>query len=168
MSTSLADLKQQLSAKSWTVKLRCTYLHYVNVKKRFILAEKTCQWQIHFESTADLLDLFASSGHTNYATSACLYFQHVNLLQESQSWFYQQFLDGNHAVTRNNQYWSGLWSDLVIEQTLMSSIKSWGGLTRGWGIGESIQHMWVLSLKRCAAIHQAMRQLSDITHKSSK
>ena len=84
LSTSLADLKQQLSAKSQTAKLWCTYLHYINVVKRFVLAERTCNWQIHLESAADMLNLFASSGHINYAKSARLYIQRMNLLQESQ------------------------------------------------------------------------------------
>ena len=35
-------------------------------------------------------------------------------------------------------------------------------------MSESVQHMQVLSLNHCAAIHQAMTQLSGITHKSSE
>ena len=42
LSTSFADLKQQLSANSRTVKLWCTYLNYINLVKRFILAERIC------------------------------------------------------------------------------------------------------------------------------
>ena len=42
LSTSLADLKQQLSANSRAAKLWCTYLNYINLVKRFILAERIC------------------------------------------------------------------------------------------------------------------------------
>ena len=72
LSTSLADLKQQLSAKSRTAKLWCTYLNYINVVKRLIFVERTFNWQLDLESTADMLNLFASSDHINYAKSAPL------------------------------------------------------------------------------------------------
>lgn len=45
---------------------------------------------------------------------------------------------GFHAIRRNNRYWAGLWTDLIIEQVMMCSIKSRGGLTRGRGITESV------------------------------
>ena len=36
-----------------------------------------------------------------------------------------------------DRFWSGLSTDLTIEQILMRSVKSCGGLTRGRGMGES-------------------------------
>jgi len=52
-------------------------------------------------------------------------------LEEKHPDVYRKFLDGFHVVRRCNQCWAGLSSDLVIEQTLMRSLKSTGGLTRG-------------------------------------
>ena len=168
LSSSLEDLRQRLSTKSRTAKLWFTYLDYINITKRFIFAERTCNWLMHIEYTTEMLNLFASSGHINYAKSARLYIQQMHSLKETQPWLYKQFLDCNHAVRRSDQYWSGLWSDLVIEQTLMRSIKSRGDLTRGRGMDESVRHMWVLSLNHCAAIHGAMMQLSGLSLKSSE
>ena len=51
-------------------------------------------------------------------------------------WVNEKFIGGFHAVRRSD--WSGLWSDLVIEQTLMRSIKRNGGLTMGRGVTESV------------------------------
>ena len=89
-------------------------------------------------------------------------------LQEDHPWLFEQFTKGEHAVKRSNNSWVGLWSDLVIEQTLMRSVKSSGGLTRGRGINESVQHMWVLILNYSASMHDAMTKLAGIVTKSSE
>ncbi len=46
------------------------------------------------------------------------------------------FLNGYHVIRRSDRYWAGLSTDLVIEQVLMRSIKTVGGLTRGRGMTE--------------------------------
>ena len=55
-------------------------------------------------------------------------------------------MEGKHAVRRTDRYWSGLSTDLVIEQVLMRSVKSTGGLTRGRGMGEAQREQWLLSM----------------------
>lgn len=61
-----------------------------------------------------------------------------------------------------------MWSDLIIEQTLMRSIKSRGGLTRGRGMKESTRNLWVLSINHTAAVHEAMNHFSHSTIKTSE
>ena len=51
------------------------------------------------------------------------------------------------------------WSDLIIEQVMMRSIKSRGGLTRGRGFTESTRHQWV----HTAVIHEAMTSTTKST-----
>ena len=87
-------------------------------------------------------------------------------LCEEFPWLYQEFQDGFHAVRRSNRHWSGLWSDLTIEQTLMRSIKTRGGLTRGRGMSESVRHMWTLTLHTCASVHDSMMDLTGLMIKS--
>jgi len=56
-------------------------------------------------------------------------------LPKTHPWLHVQFEQhGFHTVRRSDRYWSGLWTDLVIEQVLMRSPKSRGGLTRGRGM----------------------------------
>ena len=61
-----------------------------------------------------------------------------------------------------------MWSDLVIEQTLMRSIKPHGGLARGLGFPGSVPHLWILSLKRTSSVHRAMMDLIDFTEPRRK
>ena len=63
--------------RSRTAKLWFHYLHYIQVLKRFIIAERTSNWSLHLQPTADILNLFAASGHLNYAKSARLYVQQM-------------------------------------------------------------------------------------------
>ena len=90
------------------------------------------------------------------------------VLSDGKKTLATKFRTGFHAVRRSDRYWAGLWSDLVIEQTLMKSIKTCGGLTRGRGMSENVRQLWVLSLSDCEVIHQAMTEVSDLTVKSSE
>ena len=49
---------------------------------------------------------------------------------------YSMFVKGRHAIYAEVTDIAGLSTDLVIEQMLMCSIKSRGGLTRGRGMTE--------------------------------
>jgi hypothetical protein len=59
------------------------------------------------------------------------------------------FQGGLHVLRRNDRYWAGLLSDLVIEQVLMRSVKTAGGLTRGRGMTEVQRPQWLLSMPNC-------------------
>ena len=115
-----------------------------------------------------MLNLFAATGHINYTKSARHYLQEMRKLPETHSWLYAQFINGNHTVQRTNKNWSSIWTDLAIEQTLMRSIKSRGGLTGGRGMTESVHHVWFLSLCHVTMVHDAMLQLTGAAAKSSE
>lgn len=73
---------------------------------------------------------------------------------------YQQLADqGFFTVRRSStKFWSGTWTDMLIEQFLMRTMKGCGGLTHGRGIEESIQTRWTMSL---AAGHQICDQIES-------
>ena len=166
LENTLSTNKAHLCEQSRTAKLWILYFWYVSVLKKFIFAERTSNWLLRIESTMDMLNLFAPSGHINYAKR--FYVQKMQNLCEEHPWLYQQFKDGFHAVRRSNRHWSGLWSDLTIEQTLMRSIKTRGGLTRGRGMTESVRNMWALNLNSCAAMHESMMELTGLIVNSSE
>lgn len=60
---------------------------------------------------------------------------------------YERFVtNGYFTIRRPDKFWSGIWSDMTIEQTLMRSMKSNGGLTHGRGITESTMTKWINSM----------------------
>ena len=60
-------------------------------------------------------------------------------------WLYNLFQQGYYTIRRPNRFWAGLWTGFVIEQSLMRTAKSRGGLTTGRGMTESVRLLWVLS-----------------------
>ena len=67
--------------------------------------------------------------------------------------------NGYNSVRRNDRYWAGLWSDLIIEQVIMRSIMSRTGLTRGRDFTESTRNQWI----HTAVIHEAMISVTKST-----
>ena len=116
-----------------------------------------------------MLNLFAATGHINYAKSARLCLQLMQELPQDYPWLYEMFsIHGFHAVCRSSRYWAGLWTDLVTEQVMMRSIKSCGGLTRGKGITKNVRLQLIFSMHKCAAIHDAMTTMTDMKASASE
>ena len=141
LAKQLGNKKEQLKNSNRTARLWIQVLEYVDVMKLFIWAERLDDWEMHLRATKSTLNLFAATGHFNYAKSTCMYLQQMLKLPEKHPKVYIMFKkNGYHSVCRSDTYWVGLWSDLIIEQVMMMSIKSRGGLTRGRGFTESTCH----------------------------
>ena len=123
MDDSIASFLTTISEKSRTAKLWVVFIDYIKIVKEFIVAERSCNWYLHKQAIHEMLNLFAATGHRNYAKCARIYIQEMNHWMKSNEWLRNQFEVGRHAVRRSNRFWAGIWYDLVIEQTLMRSIK---------------------------------------------
>ena len=140
-----------LRTRSRTAKSWLQYQRYVNVLKSFIRAERTGNWSL--------------PGHINYAKCARLHLQNMLHLEVEHPWVYEEFAaHGFHTIRRSDRFWAGIWSYLAIEQVLMRSFKSRGGLTRGRGVTESVRLIWLKTMHRCAEIHNSMSSLIKRLH----
>ena len=136
---TINEYKTHLSEDSRTSKLWIQYLCYISLMKDFIYAERTGNWDLHLQTVKLMLNLFAAAGRINCAKSARLYLQSMYELPEKYPCLHQCFQEhGYHTIRRSNTFWGGLWSDLIIEQVLMRSMKSRGGLSRGRGMSENV------------------------------
>ena len=131
----------------------------VDILCKYIQAEHTCNWELHLQAVSEMLPYLAASGHNNYTKSALLFLQRMSHLQEDHPEVYQHFQDGLHVIKRSDHYWAGLSSDLVIEQVLMRSMNTSGGLTRGRGMTELQRVIWSLAMPACAEVNRAMQKL---------
>ncbi|CAC5363750.1 unnamed protein product [Mytilus coruscus] len=86
----------------------------------------------------------------------------MQTLQQDHPDIYRIFLEGYHVLRRRDRYWAGLSTDLVIEQVLMRSVKTSGGLTRGRGTTETQRAQWLLSMPSCANVNTAMQNLTGV------
>ena len=107
-----------------------------------------------------MLNLFAATGHLHYAKSARMYLQQMLDLPFKYPNLHRQFVEHSYfTIRRSDRLWAGLWSDLVIEQVMMRSIKGRGSLTRGRDFSESTRLQWVLTAHECGAINEAMTSI---------
>ena len=169
LNQKLEQEKQTLTETSRTAQLSVHYMEYAKVIKMFIFAERIGDSESHLDATRRMLNLFAAADHYNNAKCGRMYLQQMLELPSNYPRLYKSFKEnGYHIIRRSNRYWTGLWSDLVIEPVMMMLIKSRGGLTRGRGMTESVRHQWVYTNHACAAIHDAMTKITNLSLLSSE
>ena len=150
---SLEEYKKLLGDSSRTAKLWLEYLYYIDIVRLFIRAERFGDWDLYLISVKKMINLFAATGHINYAKCARLHLQNMLDLKNTHPCVYERFRGGGlHTIRRSDKYWAGIWADLTIEQVMMRAIKTNGGLTRGRGISETTRQLWLGSIHRCADI----------------
>lgn len=161
LKTWVQTKHMELCKSSRTSTLWCNYVRYVTIVQDFIRAERTNDWNLHIASTKSMLNLFAATGHHNYARSCRLYLQSLVELENNQPEVYDEFLKGNHTVRRTLKSWAGIWTDLSIEQILMKSLKGRSGVVAK-GITENVMYVWTKTMHRCAELADAIDSvLSD-------
>ena len=89
-------------------------------------------------------------------------------LRDDHPAVYRDFVSGLRVVRRSDRLWPGLSTDLVIEQVLMRSLKTSGGLTRGRGFTEQQRLIWLLSMPACAETNRAMPELTGVKSNSGE
>ena len=138
------------------------YMKVVDILKRFLRAERTGDWILHLSSLQEMLPYFAAAGHNLYTKTIYVYLQQMVTLQTDHPDIYSRFWNGLHIVCRTDRFWTGLSTDLVIAQTLMRSIKSTGGLTRGRGMNELQRLVWVKSMPFCCDVNRSMQDFTGV------
>lgn len=73
--------------------------------------------------------------------------------------FQQITRDGYFTIRRKDIFWSGIWSDMTIEQVLMRAIKSSGGPTHGRGMIENVISRWVSNMPAACHVRECVEKL---------
>jgi hypothetical protein len=137
------------------------YYGRIDLIKVFIRSERVPDHTGHLSCIIGRLNTFAAAGHHQYAKGARLY---VQLMQQRQDCpMFQEPLSkftvyGNHVVRFSDHEWSGTWTDITIETTLMREAKSSGGLSRGRFWNKSVHKSWVQTLNHFSFITRAQME----------
>ncbi|XP_025836330.1 uncharacterized protein LOC108737016 isoform X1 [Agrilus planipennis] len=82
---------------------------------------------------------------------------------------YDEFVNqGYFTIRRSSKFWSGVWSDVAIEQVLMRGMKCMGGLTRGRGVSESTVTKWIACAILLLEISHEMEQFCNYTYENTE
>ena len=153
---------------SRTAKLWLQYMDMIDLLRQYIRAERLGNWQLHLNTTMEMLPYFAASGHNNYLKSSHIYLQKMQQLPQTHPDVYHHFCNGLHVIRRSDRLWAGLSADLIIEQCLMRNLKTSGGLTHGAGMTDLQRTTWTLSMPVCAAVHSSMQNLSGAIRRTGE
>ena len=172
MSTIVHDLSEvsseELCLPQADLDLKKQNFEMVDILRSFIRAERTANWELHLEALTRILPYLAASGHNLYVKCARLYLQSMSDLRTDRPDVYRAFTSGLHVARRSDRFWAGLSIDLVIEQVLMRSLKTGGGLTRGRGLTEQQRLIWLLSMPACAETNHIMQELTGVQFNSGE
>lgn len=152
---------ESLKENGPTSTLWVQYFNMVTLMKKFIDCERRGDWDGHLVCVQQMIPFFHASGHFHYAKCAHIYVQDMIHLKESHPQAYKEFAEkGYFTINRTGKPWAGVWSDMVIEQTLMRSMKSSGGLTRGRGITDSVLTKWICGSPAGTAICTSLEEFA--------
>jgi len=140
----------------------------VKTSRMLVMSDKIGSWKLHLAAVSKCLPLFAAAGHFNYVKSSYLYLQNMSQLESKHPDVFKKFQLGYHVVRRTDKSWAGLGSDLVIEQTLMRSLKSSGGLTHGSGMTKEQRFLWTMSSPVCSEYNLAMSDFNKRAFSTSE
>jgi hypothetical protein len=165
---TIRSAKESMAASSKTSQLWIGYQKMLETARALIKADRTGSWRMHLSAVSDCIPIYAAAGHFNYVKSAYLYLQGMNELDQKHPDIVAKFESGLHVIRRTDHFWAGLGSDLTIEQTLMRSLKTSGGLTRGSGMTEEVRTIWTLSSCVSSAYNLAMQEFTELSFTSSE
>jgi hypothetical protein len=121
--TKLQNLLESLKENGPTAAFWVQYFNMVTLMKKFIDSERRGDWDGHLVCVQQMIPFFHASGHFQYAKCAHLYVQDMIQLEYNHPQAYKEFAEKAYfTINRTGTPWSGVWSDMVIEQTLMRSM----------------------------------------------
>ena len=163
-SQSLHTLQDHVNHVKENLKLARTgslwlmLMQIVAIMRMLIRIECTANWHLHLKSTHDILPYFAAAGNNNYAKCCRLYLQD---LQDMCVYIKKPLEEGAFTIHRNeNLFWSGTWTDMTIEQSLMRSGKTHGVLDNITH-KESARTKLLLTSHIVAQYTEALRKLTE-------
>ncbi|CAC5379455.1 unnamed protein product [Mytilus coruscus] len=145
-----------------TARLWLWYTDMVDLLRKFIKAERTGNWTLHLQIIKEMLPYCDAAGHHLYLKSAYVYMQQMHELSRTNPAINETLVSGFHVIKRSDRFWSGLSSDLVIEQVLMRGIKTTGGLTRGRRMIDAQRILWILSMPQRIQMNKDMQQIAGV------
>ena len=122
--------------------------------------ERVADHDGRLETITAMLNPFAAAGHHDYAKAARLYVQLIEMQQntpEIKRTVEQFKTHGAHVVRSSDHEWSGTWTDMTIESTLMREAKSLGGLSTGRFRNKAAHELWFQSLNHFTLVNQELQ-----------
>ena len=157
------DIRKYGTARMWI-----QYQRMVEILRSLIRSARIGSWTLYIQSLRDMHAYLAAAGHNNYTKSLALFIPKMLDLENTHPEVHAAFMNGFFPVRRTDGAWSGVFTDLFIEQVLMAGIKKTGGLTHGRGFKESTRLLFLLSRPICGEVSQSIFEIAGAGSTQSK
>ena len=118
---------------SKTVTLWILYMKTIEISLQFLRGRCTGDWQQHLDMNHMTLWYFASLSHYDYQKSMYLHLQTMSQIHVTHPGLPKHFMNVLHVIRTTDRFCASHSLDLVMQEDLMHSLKTFGGLTRGRG-----------------------------------
>ena len=155
------SFKAEESSKSYLFAYWSSYIEMIELLLEFIRAERDGNWLLHLSATAGMVPYFYSMDRTNYSRWLPIYLADMHQLSTTHPEVHAEFLIGNHSVSRSNQPFSQVWTDMALEQSVNLDSKKRGGII---GITQKAEALdrWFLTIHERAAITTATKHMCGL------
>ena len=174
ITSLLTVFKSEGKAKSKLFSFWEEYIAMVMILLQFIKAERTGNWNLHLSSTAAMIPHFFAMDRTNYARWMPIYLADMHMLEERHPKVFHEFSAGNHSISRSQQPFAQVWTDMALEQSINLDSKSKGGIV-GISRREDAVERWFLTSHERAAITHSLKEMCGLenyeqvgTHKEAR
>ena len=130
------------------------------------ISERLGDWECYLESLKMMLPYLAATGHRPYAKCMYWFIQEMETLDDITLQSFRE--DSGFVVGRTDNPFSRTSYDLVIEQTMMASIKGNMGITRGRGFTLLNRLIGMLSRPVVCKLDEVMRKLAGVEIKEGQ
>ena len=145
----------------------------VKILLDFIRSERTGNWLAHLSATPAMLPYFFAMDRPNYSKWIPIYLIDMRKLPDTHPKVHEEFMNGNHSVSRSGQSFSQVWTDMALEQSVNLDSKKHGGII-GITLKPDALERWFLTSHERAAITTATKEMCGLqdsdqigTHKES-
>ena len=128
----LEEFSTTESLRSKTCQLWDRYLNMVSLLLDYVAAERDSKVDLHIETFAEMLFYDFVCNHQNYTRWGTVYMAEMRILQEEHPDIFEKFREGKHTIHRSadlEKYFSRVWSNMGIEQSINRDCGTIGGLT---------------------------------------
>ena len=102
------------------------YQKMIGILRSFIRSVRTGSWSLYLKSLCDMHPYLAAAGHNNYTKSLALFIPRMVDLGRTHPDVHAAFTKRLFPVRITEGAWTGIFTDLFIEQVQMAGIKFTG------------------------------------------
>ena len=134
------------------------YGRMVKLLLQFVKAERAGNWELDLLSVSAMVPYFLAMDRPNYSRWLPVYITDMRQLVTKHPEVHQEFVNGNHAVSRSGKPSAQVWTDMALEQSINTDSTSRGGII-GISQNPGALDRWFLTSHERASVITALKDM---------